>query len=339
MLGQAFEFAAGLGIALAALVDIFVTLLAPGATYPFSVVLRWRQASLPVWRRFAPGRRRDDPRPHNLYAPVTFLIAFVTWALMMLLGYGMMIHALGGLFDPAVTVFSDGLWIAGSSLVTLGVSEFDAGGVARWVILAAGLSGFGALTTAITFIFEVQSGLHDREPAVLALATTVDGPLAGIRILEAHAELGATADLPAFMTAWRDWSAATLHSHLAYPVLNYFRSMDGEGDWLASLEAVLDAASLIVACMGESEARGPAVLLHRTGTRTAERLRQALRLPPEPAQPGAEEMERLLDRLRLAGYPVRAEDARERFAAMRAGYAPQVAALARHLGGNRAARG
>ena len=336
MVGQAFEFAAGLLITLAALVDIFVTLLAPGASYPFSVVIRWRWASLPVWRRFAPRRASGDLRPSNLYAPVTFLLAFISWALLMLLGYGMMIHALGGLFEPKVTVFSDGLWIAGSSLVTLGVSEFDASGAARWVILAAGLSGFAALTTAITFIFEVQSGLHDREPGVLVLATTVGTPPSGVRILEVYAELEAKDDLQAFMTEWRDWSAATLHGHLAYPVLNYFRSMDGEGDWLASLEAVLDAAALLVACTADRQARGAATLLGRTGAYAAERLRVALRLPSEPAEPAREQVDALVDRLRRAGYEVRAEGARERFAAIRSTYAPQITALARHLGGNRA---
>lgn len=335
-MSQAFEFVAGLVITVAALTDIFVTLLAPGASYPFSVVIRWRRMSLPIWRRLAPRRRRGDPRPHNLYAPVTFLLAFLTWALLMLLGYGMMIHALGGLFEPDITLLSDGVWVAGSSLVTLGVSEFDASGVSRWVILAAGLSGFGALTTAITFIFEVQSGLHDREPRVLALATTVGTPPSGIRILEVHAELGAKDDLPAFLTGWRDWSAATLHSHLAYPVLNYFRSMDGEGDWLASLEAVLDAAALLAACTAAEETRGPATLLGRTGARMAERLRVALRLPPEPAQPGWKQVDALLERLRRAGYEVRAEGAMERFTAIRSTYAPPIAALARHLGGNRA---
>lgn len=336
MLAQNLEFAAGLAITLAALTDIFLTLLAPGASNRFSVVLRWRWASLPIWRRLAPRRRRGDARPSNLYAPVTFLLAFMTWALLMLLGYGMMIHALGGLFEPEVTLFSDGLWIAGSSLVTLGVSEFDASGISRWVILAAGLSGFAALTTAVTFIFEVQSGLHDREPQVLALATLVETPPSGIRILEIHAELGATDDLPDFMTEWRDWSAATLHSHLAYPVLNYFRSMDAEGDWLAALEAVLDASALLVGCAADQQARGPATLLHRTGSRTAERLCSELGLQPEACRVANAELDELIERLRGAGYGVREDGARERFVTLRDAYAPHIKALAKHLGGNRA---
>lgn len=330
------EFGLGAGVALVALADIFMTLLVPGpAANRLSVVIRLRQATLPLWRATAPRRGSGDPRPSNLYAPVTFLLSIVIWVLLLMLGFGMMIHGAGDLFDPRVGRFSDGLWIAGSSLLTLGVSEFDADGLGRWVILAAAGSGFAAMTTAITFIFQVQAGLDEREPAVLELASLIGSPPTGIGVLELHASAEGRKDLPRFLDEWRRWSAGTMHRHLAYPVLNYFRSLDAENDWLATLEAVLDTAALLTACADERTAWA-ATLLHRTGSRAATRLCEELRLEPEACRLEAGDVAEALERLGRAGYAVRMEGAGERFAAARDDYAPYIKALARFLGGNRA---
>ncbi len=331
------EFGTGAATVALALADIFMTLLVPGpASGRFSVVLRVRDLSLPFWRRAARRRPDANARPSNSYAPVTFLLTFFGWLLLLLFGFAMMMHALGHLFSPRVDLFSDGVWIAGSSLLTLGVSEYDASGAARWLILAAALSGFGVISTAIASVLQVQTGLIDREPAVLVLGSIAGTPPSGVVLLETMAGPSMRGALPALLIGWRDWCAATEHSHLAYPGLNYYRSVNSEGDWLAAMEAVLDTATLVATCLTGTDADGPAELLHRMGTGTATRLCAAFRLDPEPAWAVGAELDEVLDRLDRAGYEVRREGAAHRFAAMRDAYAPAMKALARHLGGNRA---
>jgi hypothetical protein len=330
------EFAAGVTVALVVLADLFATLLVPGPVAGrLSILLHIRKASLPVWRRAAERRDGEDPRPSNVFAPFTFLLTFTAWMLMLLVAYGLMLHATAHLFQPRLEGFGDALWIAGCSLLTLGVSEYDADGIARWIILSAALSGFSALTAAITFMLQVQTGLHQREPEVLTLTGLAGVPPSGIVLLETLMALDAEPQLASFFLKWRDWSAATLHSHLAYPVLSYFRSVDTENDWLAALEAVLDAATLVAACTTD-RAAGSAVLLHRTGARTASRLRRMFRLLPAVTTVEAVGVRDLVARLERAGFGIADGDPVERFLRMRADYAGDITALARYLGGNRA---
>lgn len=336
-LWQWVEFAAGAVVVAVTLVDIFATLLIPGPVVGrFGMILNMRRISLPLFLLAARRRVGEDRRPSNAYAPVTFMLTFLVWLLLLMLGFGMTMQAVAYAFHPRIASLSDALWIAGSSLLTLGVSEYDASGIARWLVLGAGLSGFGALTTAITFMLQLQAGLNDREPAVLRLADMAGTPPSGVKLLETMAELDARRHLEKLFIDWRDWCSATLHSHLAFPGLNYFRSVDTENDWLSAMEAVLDAATLVVACLDEPTARGAAMLLHRTGSRTAERLCAAFQLEPERSRLRGEEVGSVLERLGQAGYQVREDGAAARFGDLREAYAPHIKALAHHLGGNRA---
>lgn len=331
--GQWCELIGGATLTLFLLVDVFSTLLVPGPTAGRpSVLLNTRRLSLLVWHRASLQRRR---KPGNGFAPFVLVIAFVSWMILLMLGFGMMIHALGGSFTPTVHSFAQSLYIAGSSMVTLGVSEVDATGVARWVLLAAGLAGFSVVTATITFSIQVQAGLRQREEGVLTLSGIAGAPPAGITIIETLAELGATDALPDFFIRWRDWAAGVLHSHTAYPVLAYFAATDPEIDWLAALEAVLDAATIVTA-FTDDPAKGQAVMLHRTGSMVVTRLRRMARLEVA-GPPGAIDLTPLIDRLQAAGFVVSDHTtAMDRFQNLRRDYAGDIDSIADHLGARRA---
>jgi hypothetical protein len=330
------EFLLGVAIVMAALADIFSTILVPGpVSRQLRVVLQVRRLSLPVWR-YAARRRPGDSRPSNGFAPFTFVMTFTAWMLLLLVGFALLMHATGSSFSPNLRRFDDALWVAGSSLLTLGVSEYDANGLARWVILAAALSGFSALTASITFLLQVQSGLHQREPRVLTLVGIAGSPPSGIVILETAATLADRKYLDRFFLEWRDWAAATLHSHLSYPVLCYYRSTDAQNDWLTALEAVLDAASLVMA-FTDDPAGGAATLMHRTGSRTASALRASFDLEVPARQADEASFEGVADRLARAGYRSAQHGGVRKMIELRGDYAGHVEALAGHLGASRAA--
>ena len=241
------ETVIGFAIVLATLADVFSTVLAPGpANGRLRIAGRVREMTLPLWR-YASRRRGRGGRQQlsNIFAPVLFCLAFAAWALLLLAGFGLLFHASGQSFSPPLATFDEALYVAGSSLLTLGVSEVNASGTARWLILWTALCGFGVITATITFILQVQASLHQREAGVLTLSGLAGSPPSGIVLLESFAKLDLRTDLPAFFKEWRDWSAAVLHSHASYPVLVYFHSMDAESDWLPALGAVLDAATLL----------------------------------------------------------------------------------------------
>jgi hypothetical protein len=330
----ALEFLLGLAITAATLIDVFASVVVPG---PWSgwlgVPRRTRTFALHASRAKRIVLRRSSAQFSFYFGPALFLLSFLAWIGLLLLGFGLMMHALPDLFDPRLDDLSQAIYLAGSSFVTLGVSEVDAYGFGRWLILGAGLAGFSIITATVTFILQVQTAFHDREWRVLTLVGLAGRPPSGIALLEAYAELGIVDELPDFFRSWRDWSASVLHSHSAHPVLGYFQSVDADNDWLSALATVLDASTL-VAALTEHGATGAATMMHRGGSRTAETLCALYGLPEEPATtPDRATVERLRGRLAAAGYSVRsAHDAGVRFARMRADYDGRLSALTAHFG-------
>jgi hypothetical protein len=328
------EFLLGLAITIAALTDVFTSVLVPSpASGWLRITGHVRTIALQAWRarRRLPGGRNG--RLSNLFGPLLFFFAFLTWVLLLFLGFGIMFHAAGDLFNPPLGTLSDAIYLAGSSFVTLGVSEVDAIGFGRWLVLCAGLSGFSIITATVTFILQVQAAFDQREWRVLTLRDTAGQPPSGIGLLENFGKLGMQAELPDFFNGWRDWSATVLHSHAAHPILGYFHSVDHESDWLSALATVLDAATL-VAALTESPAKGPATLLQRSGARTAASLCALYDLDRDaPDRASTATIEQLGARLAAAGYELSdPQGARERFEQMRATYSAEIAAIATHLG-------
>lgn len=310
----------------ATLGDIFATILVPGPSQGRLRIGARIRALLMALARLASRWRRGSSGRSNTFAPMVFLLVFASWLLLLLLGFGMLFLAFADRFTPQLRGLDDALYFAGSSLLTLGVSEVDAHGPARWLLLLAGLSGFAVITATLTFVVQVQSALHQRESRVLTLASLAGTPPTGIAILRAIAGLDVTGELHDFFRGWRDWAAAMLHSHIASPMLIFFHSVDRESDWLETLEAVLDAATLLMT-ITEHEAHGAATLMHRTGSRTAARLCDLLHVAPVPV-PDRDDLDALRDQLRTCGYRViDTADATAAFARLRGDYAGRIEAL------------
>ena len=331
------EAAGGLLVTGATMVDIFATILVPGQVQGgLRIGARVRQASMPFARLSARWSRTPGSRPSNIFPPGVFVLLFGTWMLLLLAGFGLLFHALRDHFTPMLSI-GDAVYLAGSSLLTLGVSEVDAHGMARWLILAAGLSGFAVISATISYILQIQSALHSREVRVLTIGSLAGTPPSGISLLENAAQLKVTGELGEFFRGWRDWAAAMLHSHLTSPTLIFFHSVDRESDWLAALEAVLDAATLLMA-LTDHDAAGIATLMHRTGSRTAARLCDLLQVDPGQVEPlDQPAVEALAARREQAGFQPIPVDARvvTAFGRLRADYTGRICALSEVLGADR----
>ena len=330
-----FALIGGLLLTATTLADIFVTIFVPGPSRGWlRIGARLNAALLPIARAMS---RRRGGRPSNSFAPLTFLTLFTAWMLLLVVGFGLLFAAFANDFSPRLGGLDDAVYFAGSSLLTLGVSEVDAHGPARWLLLAAGLSGFAVITATLTFVLQVQNALHQRESRVLTLGSLAGTPPTGIDLLESVASLSVTSELHEFFRVWRDWAAAMLHSHVASPMLIFFSSVDDESDWLVSLEAVLDAATMLMV-LTEHEAIGAATLMHRGGSRTASRLCALLGMDKEEAPPlGKDAVEALSARLERCGYRTVPLDAQviAQFEKIRGDYAGRIDALAGRLGADR----
>src|SRR6202023_4075826 len=104
---------------------------------------------------------------------------------------------------------------------------------------------------------------------------------------------------------WKQWAAAVLESHLAYPMLVYFRSSHDNEAWLNSFGAVMDAATLTYTTLDEDE-MGSAKLMLTVGDHPVEDLAWYLRFG-RSTDPHVEreEFDEAFARLKAAGFKTR----------------------------------
>lgn len=330
---RALEALAGVILTALALLDVFDTVVAPGASSSLlQVAARTHRLTLPYWRRRAAAAHGPN-RLSRALAPSIFIVTFVVWMSLLVLGFGLIADGLRSAYAPPIRSFPDALFTAGSSIVTIGESGRDAEGLARWGVLVSGFSGLAVVTLAITYILAVQGGLRDRDATIAQLNTTAGRPPSGIALLETYAALGGGSDLGDLFRTWRSWASTTLFSHSAFPVLAFFRSVASELDWPLAVGVVLDAAALYAAFV-DGEHAGAATLLHRDGSRLTAGLGDLFRIPEHEPEPIADaDLVALTERLAAAGFRVRAgADARSRFVSLRSDYHGRLASLAAHFG-------
>ena len=128
---------------------------------------------------------------------------------------------------------------------------------------------------------------------------------------------------------WRNWMAAVLESHLAYPVLFYFRSSHDNEAWLNSFGAVMDAAALVLSSV-TTPAEGSAKLTLTIGNHLVEDMVWYFGFA-RLDDVGVErvEFDQALERLAKVGYKVHDGDqAWEHFSKIRSRYAFGLNAMA-----------
>jgi hypothetical protein len=169
---------------------------------------------------------------------------------------------------------------------------------------------------------------------VVTLDALAGAPPAGLQILENVAKHRMPNELVSTFDAWRGWSAAVLESHLAYPILVYFRSSHDNEAWLNSFGAVMDAATLVLSTVvSEDETEGHARLMFKIGNHLVEDLAWYFRfknlgVPIVERQEFDDARERLI----RAGFHCRDGDAAwSEFAALRSMYASTINELARRM--------
>jgi hypothetical protein len=65
-------------------------------------------------------------------------------------------------------------------------------------------------------------------------------------MLETYAQLDMLDDLSRSFAQWEVWSAELLDTHVAYPILAFFRSSHDNSSWISALGCVMDAATLVI---------------------------------------------------------------------------------------------
>ena len=320
-----------IGFALAALTlsDVFETVVVPGGSRAsLKVAKRLLFVLLPLWKA-ARGRR------HGLsgaFAPLVLVLCFIVWIALLAFGFGLMAYALRTHFQPVLRSVPDAIYMVGSSIVTIGVSEEKALGVGRWIVLAAGFCGLAVMTMAVTYLLEVQSSVSKRDIGIIKLNTSAGEPPSAVTLLERFAAIGNQDEIPDVLREGRNWCATVRESHSNHPSLIYFQSVSTGSGWPAALGALLDLALLAEQCIDDDRLRGAAVLLREEGASMARELAGVIGLKSLPSSGDEPELRQAVDRIRGSGYPIRETTDLAAMATQRAQHQGCVKALADHLG-------
>lgn len=328
----------GASIVMTILLDVFLGVVVPRRAPNLGRMLRISSLLVPnlwwLWREIGlrlPSSERREGWLGSFGALVVVLL-LGGWATGLIVGYGLLLYAMREQVRPEVQDIGTAVYFAGVSFLTLGFGEIVAvAGGARFIALVAAANGLGLFALVITLLFTLYGSFQRREVAVVVLEAGAGAPPSGVTLLETYALGGISDELPRVFADWQAWAAEVLDSHLAYPVLAYFRSSHDNDSWISSLGAVMDAATLVLTTIQDGPA-GRAKLIHAVGGHCLEDLVYAFRLDAQP-EVGVErgEFDQVRLRLRAAGYTLRnAEESWADFSRLRAVYAGRVNALARY---------
>jgi len=328
------EAVAGVALVLAVFYDLFQSVVLPRpAINKFALVRYLFRATWRTWRWVGSRMSRLSRREAWLasFAPVGVLLNFSVWGLALVLGYALIFDGVRSELHPVPPDFGTSLYFSATTLVPLSYGDVVPIGVlARVATVAESVTGIVVAALAITLLFSLYESFQDREKLVVTLDALAGAPPSGVQILETASEHGMKEELIKTFDEWRDWAADVLESHLAYPILFFFRSSHDNEAWINSFGAVMDAAILVMSTV-DDKSEGPAKLMVTVGNHLVEDLSWYFRFPhlDDPIVERAE-YDQACERLKKAGYHCQPGDtAWERFARLRGKYASPLNLLAR----------
>ena len=347
MLIQVLEAVVGISTVLGVLLDVFQSIVTPrpvaGRVRVSRYLIRylWLAFRWVSWRITTVGRREALL---GSFGPFCVLAMLVSWVVLLLLGYGLILDSLRNEIRPDPPGLPGSIYFAATSMLTIGYGDFVATQApARVVSVTAGATGLGLFALVITFLYSLTIAFQRRETVVVTLEAAAGAPPSGVTLLETYGLAGITEDLDRSFERWQEWAAEILDSHLGYPPLAYFRSSHDNDSWIGSLGAIMDAATLILTTLqegpatpGEGEAvvlrsvKGWAKLARSVGGHCIEDMVLYFQLQ-DGHEVGVEEDEFRAARARLAraGYRLRPEEESwEAFRRVRSEYAMRINALA-----------
>ena len=269
---EVLEGALGLLLLVLVLWDVFQTIVVPRPTPGWfrlgRYVVRGTWRAVRALGRDEVGTRHDQLL--GLFAPAATIMLLVTWLTGLIVGYGLILYALRDQLRPIPEDLGTAIYFAASSVLTLGYGDVVANGtLARFVVVAAAASGLGIVALVVTFLFSLYASYQRREIPVVLLQAKAGAPPSAVVLLENLARMDAAARLPDFFVEWERWAAEVLDSHVAYPLLGYFRSSHDNLSWISALGTVLDTASLVLTTI-EGVPRGHAELVKSVGSHLVE---------------------------------------------------------------------
>ena len=313
--------------------DVFETIVVPRPTPGWFRIGQYLvRGSWRVVRAFAgpgPDRSPAAERTLGLFAPAATILLLVAWLVALFVAFGLILFGLRDQLEPQPPNLGTAIYFSASSVLTIGYGDIVATGtLARIAVVAAAVCGLGIVALVVTFLFSLYGSYQRREAPVVLLQAKAGSPLSAVVLLENLARFDLADRLPMFFGEWERWIVEVLDSHVAYPLLGYFRSSHDNLSWISALGTVLDTATLVLTTI-EGVPRGQAELAKALGDHLCEDITNLGNRAPASSSLDRPSFDAVYERLAAAGYRLVPEDvAWPAFAAARASYADRLAQMA-----------
>jgi hypothetical protein len=320
-------------------VEIFFSFLLPRRVKRDPRIVRtvfdynWRP-----WRRLArmlPAQAADTML--GIYGPAGLVVNLALWVFAMMVGYACLQWAGGShLASTGPVNFGNDLYFSAATMAASAPAGLGAHSTfARVVQVIDAGSGLAVIAIVIGYLPSLYQAFSRRETTVSQLDARAGSPPSAGRLVLRSAKHGGWPALARYLSEWETWAAELMETHLAYPVLAYFRSQHVNQNWLSAMCTVLDACALTVVCAPVGTV-DPARFTFAIARHAVVDLSYSFRVDPAP--PPVDRLprvalEELLGQLRENGIEPEADLAtiEERLVRMRALYEPYVNALAGRL--------
>jgi hypothetical protein len=331
-----------LGGALVALmlIEIFVAFLLPRRVKRDPRIVRsvfayaWRP-----WRRVAswlPAQAEDTML--GLYGPFGLVLNLVLWVAAMMLGFACLQWANGSHLGPmrASVDFGNDLYYSAATMTTDGPASLTAQTTfARVLQVITSGSGLAVLAIVIGYLPSLYQAFSAREATVSQLDARAGSPPSAGRLVIRSTQREGWPALNRYLSGWETWVAELMETHLAYPVLAYFRSQHVNQNWLAAMCTVLDACALAIAAAPPGTVDA-ARFTYAIARHAVVDLSYSFHVSPQQLageRLPQQDLRELLAQLREVGAEPAAEPAtiEQRLSRLRASYEPYVCALGAHL--------
>jgi hypothetical protein len=206
--------------------------------------LPWRE----IGRRIKPGVRRETLL--SVYGPLSLLLLLGIWALMMVIGFGLVHWGLGShMHAPAgLSGLSADLYYSGTTFFTLGLGDVTPESTAgRMLTVCEGGMGFGFLALIIGYLPVLTQAFSRREANISLLDARAGSPPSAVELLRRHAGADGPEALQRLLDEWERWSADLMETHISFPVLAYYRSQHDNQSWIGALTTILDVCAILMA--------------------------------------------------------------------------------------------
>jgi hypothetical protein len=115
-----------------------------------------------------------------------------------------------------------------------------------------------------TFLFAIFGSFQSREAFIITFGNRSGAPPSAVDAILGAAKLGTLDRVLEIGESAQVWMAQVLETHLAYPVLIFFRSTHDGLSWVGTLGGLLDSATLVLTTLDHPQS-GDAALLLRLG--------------------------------------------------------------------------